>query len=48
MLLDPVCGMRVRASATALVLDHDGRTHGFCSRGCRELYAAEHGLDLPA
>jgi YHS domain-containing protein len=48
MLLDPVCGMRVRAGATALVLDHEGRVHGFCSRGCREVYAAEHGLEIPA
>lgn len=46
MLLDPVCGMQVRASATALTLEHDGQTHGFCSRGCRAAYAEEHGLEL--
>lgn len=48
MLLDPVCGMRVRTGATALVLEHDGQTVGFCSRGCREVYAAQHGLEVPA
>lgn len=48
LLRDPVCGMQVRAGATALTLDHDGRTVGFCSRGCRAAYAEEHGLALPA
>ncbi|PRY01930.1 YHS domain-containing protein [Allonocardiopsis opalescens] len=43
-LLDPVCGMYVRPGKGSITLDHDGETVGFCSRGCRDSYAREHGL----
>lgn len=48
VVLDPVCGMRVRLGRRALTLQHDGRTVGFCAPGCRDAYAREHGLPVPA
>jgi YHS domain-containing protein len=36
---DPTCGMTVDR-ATALRLEHDGRTHFFCSEHCRAAFAA--------
>ena len=36
---DPVCGMTVD-KATALRLEHDGRTYFFCSEHCRATFAA--------
>jgi uncharacterized protein len=36
---DPVCGMKVDRSK-ALRVEHDGRTHYFCSEGCRDRYEA--------
>jgi uncharacterized membrane protein YraQ (UPF0718 family)/YHS domain-containing protein len=39
---DPVCGMRVDR-AKALRLEHEGRTHFFCSEGCRERFEQERG-----
>jgi YHS domain-containing protein len=38
---DPVCGMRVDRT-TALQLEHDGKTHYFCSEHCRQRYQAGH------
>jgi uncharacterized protein len=37
--IDPVCGMSVDR-ATARRLEHDGRTHFFCSEHCRATFAA--------
>lgn len=37
---DPVCGMTVRIGAPHVV-EHDGRTLRFCSKGCREKFEAE-------
>jgi uncharacterized membrane protein YraQ (UPF0718 family)/YHS domain-containing protein len=37
---DPTCGMTVDR-ATALRLEHDGRTHFFCSEHCRAAFAAK-------
>jgi uncharacterized protein len=37
--IDPICGMSVDR-ATALRLEHDGRTHFFCSEDCRAAFAA--------
>jgi uncharacterized protein len=37
--IDPVCGMSVDR-ATARRLEHDGRTHFFCSEHCRETFVA--------
>jgi Cu(I)/Ag(I) efflux system membrane fusion protein len=40
---DPVCGMTVgeaKARAAGLVAEHGGRTHVFCSEGCRAAFVA--------
>jgi YHS domain-containing protein len=37
-LRDPVCGMEVQKSSTALISDHFGRTFHFCSEQCRKLF----------
>jgi Cu+-exporting ATPase len=40
-LVDPVCGMTVevaRAEAAGLLLEHEGRTWGFCREGCRRAF----------
>lgn len=36
--VDPVCGMTVPASASALTLEHDGTTYYFCCAGCRRTF----------
>lgn len=48
VVIDPMCGMRVRLDAEAITLEHDGRTLGFCAAACRAAYAREHGLSLEA
>lgn len=35
-LIDPICGM---VGADGLTLEHEGRTYGFCSVGCRDHFA---------
>jgi YHS domain-containing protein len=47
VVVDPVCGMHVRLRPGAITLDHDGRTLGFCSEGCRRHHALAHGIELP-
>jgi uncharacterized membrane protein YraQ (UPF0718 family)/YHS domain-containing protein len=37
---DPVCGMKVERSK-ALTLEHEGRTHHFCSEHCRTQFEAD-------
>ncbi|GGS39272.1 hypothetical protein [Actinokineospora fastidiosa] len=37
---DPICGMRVRLGPSAITLERDGKTVGFCAVGCRDTYAA--------
>jgi Cu+-exporting ATPase len=40
-LIDPVCGMTVdvaKAEAAGLLLEHDGRTWGFCREGCKRAF----------
>jgi uncharacterized membrane protein YraQ (UPF0718 family)/YHS domain-containing protein len=44
---DPVCGMKVDR-AKALKLEHDGRTHYFCSEHCLQRFQAERGLRAAA
>jgi Cu+-exporting ATPase len=39
--IDPVCGMSVDAQATAHSYSFAGRTHYFCSAGCRTRFAAD-------
>ena len=38
-LVDPVCGMTVNVE-TAISYDYAGKSHGFCSPGCRDAFAA--------
>ncbi len=33
--IDPVCGMTVKESPTAIKSDYKGQTYYFCSRGCK-------------
>lgn len=47
VVIDPMCGMHVRLGRDAIVLEHDGRTVGFCAVACRKAYAREHGLPVP-
>lgn len=37
--IDPVCGMEVAVTATALRLDHAGQSWYFCGSGCRVAFA---------
>jgi Cu+-exporting ATPase len=40
-LIDPVCGMTVdvaKAEAAGLLLEHEGRTYGFCRAGCMRAF----------
>ena len=38
---DPVCGMMVVAEKAAGQLEHAGKTHYFCSKGCAERFSRE-------
>ena len=44
VVIDPICGMQVRLGPSAITLDHDGTTIGFCAAGCRDAYAQNEGL----
>jgi len=33
--IDPVCGMTVVESPTAIVTEHKGKKYYFCGRGCK-------------
>lgn len=46
IVLDPICGMRVRLGPDAITLEHDGQTVGFCATGCRDAYARNHDQSL--
>lgn len=48
VVVDPVCGMKVRLGPHAITLEHDGSVVGFCAVGCRNVYAEDHGLVVPA
>ncbi len=39
--VDPVCGMTVRADASAHPYEHDGVTYHFCCVGCRDRFTAD-------
>jgi YHS domain-containing protein len=39
--IDPICGMTVSLTESAITLEHDGTTYAFCSHGCRALFAEE-------
>ena len=37
--VDPVCGMTVPASSSAMPLEHDGVTYYFCCAGCHRTFS---------
>jgi YHS domain-containing protein len=39
--VDPICGMTVTLTDTAITLEHDGTTYAFCATACRDLFAAQ-------
>jgi YHS domain-containing protein len=39
--VDPICGMSVAMTATAITVEHGGATYAFCNAGCRELFAEQ-------
>ena len=39
--LDPVCGMTVQESPTALTLNYEAVTYYFCGPGCRHAFEKE-------
>jgi Cu+-exporting ATPase len=39
--IDPICGMTVEPSSAAGKVDHDGKTHYFCSTGCLAKFKAQ-------
>lgn len=45
VVVDPICGMRVRLGPKAITLNHHGDTLGFCSKGCRASYAHQHRIE---
>ena len=45
--LDPVCGMTVDPEKAAASMAADGKTHYFCSLGCRDRFAADPHPFLP-
>jgi YHS domain-containing protein/phenylpyruvate tautomerase PptA (4-oxalocrotonate tautomerase family) len=40
-VMDPICGMAVALTDTAITLEHDGTTYAFCSVTCREVFAGQ-------
>ena len=40
--VDPICGMVVPLDASALTLELDASTYGFCSTACRRVFAEDH------
>jgi xanthine dehydrogenase accessory factor len=47
-VLDPVCGMTVRADPSSHPFEHDGVTYHFCCVGCRDSFAKDPHAYLPA
>ena len=39
--IDPICGMTVALTATAITLVQDGTTYAFCCTACRDVFAAQ-------
>ncbi len=39
--IDPICGMSVPLSDSALTLEHEGTIYAFCSAGCRQVFIEE-------
>lgn len=47
VVIDPMCGMKVKLGPRAITLEHDGDTMGFCARNCRDAYARREGIPVP-
>jgi len=47
MVIDPMCGMKVRLGKGAITLEQDGAVLGFCAQNCRDAYARREGIALP-
>lgn len=47
MVIDPMCGMRVKIGPRAITIEHDGELLGFCAESCRAGYARREGLPVP-
>jgi YHS domain-containing protein len=45
-VIDPICGMTVVLDDTAITLEHEGTTYGFCATSCRDIFAHQHGIAL--
>jgi YHS domain-containing protein len=39
--IDPICGMTVALTDTAITLVQDGETYAFCCTACRDAFAAQ-------
>jgi YHS domain-containing protein len=39
--IDPICGMTVALTDTAIILEHQGTTYAFCCNGCRAVFAEQ-------
>ena len=46
--VDPVCGMTVMPSASAITAEHDGATYYFCCAGCRRAFSENPGAYVKA
>jgi YHS domain-containing protein len=44
--IDPICGMAVPLTNTAITLELGGTTYAFCSPGCRAVFAEEQRIRL--
>lgn len=48
VVIDPMCGMRVRLGKGAITLEHNGVVLGFCAQNCRDAYARQEGIAPPS
>jgi YHS domain-containing protein/phenylpyruvate tautomerase PptA (4-oxalocrotonate tautomerase family) len=40
-VIDPICGMTVQLTDSAITLEDDGVLYGFCSPGCRDVFVEQ-------
>ena len=45
-VIDPICGMTVALDGSAITVEHNGTTYGFCSPACRDIFSAQHGITV--
>jgi YHS domain-containing protein/phenylpyruvate tautomerase PptA (4-oxalocrotonate tautomerase family) len=46
-VIDPICGMSVALTDTAITLTRDGAVYAFCSTACRDIFAAQQRAAQP-